>query len=77
MPEENNNIDAKQVAQQRNIANNTNNVRAAADIASKVDHPYAKAAGLAVKAADKISGGKENDSKTNSYRITKKIKKQI
>ena len=61
MPEENNNIDAREIQKQRNVANNTNNVRAAADIASKVDHPYAKAAGLAVKAADKMSGGKASE----------------
>lgn len=61
MSEENNNVNAVQAAQQRNVANNANNVRAAAEIASKVDHPYAKAAGTAIKAADKISGGKASE----------------
>ncbi len=46
---------------QRNIANNANNVRVAADVASKTSNPYAKAAGTAIKAADKISGGKASE----------------
>lgn len=47
--------------QNRNVANNVNNVRAAADIASKTNNPYAKAIGGAVKAADKLSGGKASE----------------
>ena len=61
MPEKNNDMNAEQAALQRNVTNNANNVRAAAEIASKTDHPYAKAAGMAVKAADKISGGKASE----------------
>ena len=69
-----------QTKKQRNVANNANLVRNAADIASKTNHPYAKAIGGAVKAADKISGGKASEklgkvlnhaNKTNPYgRIT-------
>ena len=61
MPEENNKENAVQAAKQRNIANNTNNVRVAADVATKTANPYAKAAGLAVKATDKMSGGKASE----------------
>lgn len=50
-----------EVQKRRNVANNANNIRAAADIASKTNNPYAKAAGTAVKVADKISGGKASE----------------
>ena len=39
-------------------ANNTKNVRNAADVAIASKNPYAVAAGAAVKAADKVTGGK-------------------
>jgi len=61
MAEENGVMDAKKAATERNVANNTNNVRAAADIAANTNNPYAKAAGMAVKAADKMSGGKASE----------------
>jgi len=61
MNEENNEMDARQAAMQRNVANNANNVRMAAEIASKTSNPYAKAAGTAIKAADKLSGGKASE----------------
>lgn len=61
MSEENSVIDAKKAETQRNVANNANNVRAAAEIASKTNNPYAKAIGEGVKMADKISGGKSSE----------------
>jgi len=68
MPEENLNqnntqkmLSDAEVQRRRNVANNANNVRLAADVAAKTDHPYAKAAGLAVKAADKLSDGKASE----------------
>jgi len=57
VPEENQ-LTQAEIQKQRNVANNANNVRVAADIASKSANPYAKAIGAAVKAADKLSGGK-------------------
>lgn len=50
-----------QAKKQRNINNNAKNIRAAADIASKTNNPYAKAIGTAVKTADKFSGGKASE----------------
>lgn len=50
-----------QTQKERNISNNANNIRAAADMASNSSNPYAKAIGGAVKAADKISGGKSSE----------------
>lgn len=61
MSEENNNMSAQQAALQRNVSNNANNVRAAADIAANTSNPYAKAAGTAVKVADKLSDGKASE----------------
>ena len=61
MPEESNQIIENQTANQRNVANNSKNIRAVADMASKTSNPYAKTAGLAVKTADKISGGKASE----------------
>ena len=77
MPEENNAANSQQAKTQRNIANNANNIRAAADIASKTSNPYAKAAGMAVKAADKISGGKASEKMgkaLNSFMKTQGLK---
>lgn len=54
-------VSKKQEQRQRNINNNANNIRAAADIASKTNNPYAKAIGEGVKIADKISGGKSSE----------------
>lgn len=50
-----------EVQRRRNVANNANNVRLAADVASKTSNPYAKAAVTAVKIADKISDGKASE----------------
>lgn len=51
----------KAMEKQRNIQNNANNVKVAADVAANSANPYAKAAGMAVKAADKLSGGKASE----------------
>lgn len=65
MPEENmnqeNTLSNAEMQRMRNVAHNTNNVRLAADVASKIDHPYAKAAGTAVKVADKLTDGKASE----------------
>ncbi len=68
MPDENLNQNAEQkmlsdaeVQRRRNVANNANNVRLAADVAANTANPYAKAAGLAVKTADKLSDGKASE----------------
>ena len=53
--------DAERLKKQQEATQNANNVRAMADIASKTANPYAKAAGAAVKAADKITGGKSSE----------------
>ena len=50
-----------EVQRRRNVANNANNVRLAADVAANTANPYAKAAGTAVKVADKVSGGKASE----------------
>ncbi len=42
-------------------ANNTKNVRNAADVAIASKNPYAMAAGAAVKGADKVTGGKASE----------------
>ena len=66
-----------EVQRRRNVANNANNVRLAADVASNTANPYAKAAGIAVKAADKISGGKASEKlgkALNSYMKTQGLK---
>ena len=66
-----------EVQRRRNVANNANNVRLAADVASKTANPYAKAAGVAIKTADKISGGKASEKlgKTlNTYMKTQGLK---
>lgn len=74
MSEENNGMSMQQTAKQRNDANNANNVRAAAEVASKIDHPYAKAAGEAVKLADKVTGGKASEKIGKN--LTKVLKRQ-
>ncbi len=43
---------------QRNDENNAKNIKNAADVAIATKNPYAVAAGTAVKAADKLTGGK-------------------
>lgn len=50
-----------QLEKQRNIKNNTNNIKNAADVAIASKNPYGVAIGGAVKAADKISGGKTTE----------------
>lgn len=45
----------------RSNANNANNIRNAADVAIASKNPYAVAAGGAVKAADKLTGGKASE----------------
>ena len=45
----------------RDTRNNTNNVKAAAEVASKSANPYAKAIGEGIKVADKITGGKASE----------------
>ena len=51
----------KQAQEARANANNANNIRNAADVAIASKNPYAMAAGAAVKAADKITGGKSTE----------------
>lgn len=46
---------------QRDSANNANTIRNAAEVASKVNNPYAKAIGEGIKAADKLTGGKSSE----------------
>ena len=46
---------------ERSNANNTRNVRNAADVAMASGNPYAMAAGAAVKGLDKISGGRASE----------------
>lgn len=51
--------DAPQKSQDEiNAENNANNLRNAAEVAANSSNPYAKAAGHAVKAVDKFTGGK-------------------
>lgn len=47
--------------QERNVANNTNTIKNAADVAIASKNPYAMAAGAAVKAADKLTKGKSSE----------------
>lgn len=58
--EGNEQIDASS-QKQRNIQNNADNVRNAADVAIATKNPYAAAAGATVKAADKLTGGKSSE----------------
>ena len=62
-----------EVQKRRNVANNANNIRAAAEFASKTNNPYAKAIGTAVKAADKISGGKASENLGNALNTANKF----
>ena len=57
VPDENQMTKA-QTQKQRNVANNANNVRVLADVASKTGDPTIAAIGTAVKTADKLTGGK-------------------
>ncbi|MBQ2946905.1 MAG: C39 family peptidase [Bacilli bacterium] len=59
---EENQLTEADILKQRKIESNANNVRALADMASKTSNPYAKAAGIAVKGADKLTGGKSSES---------------
>lgn len=52
---------AEMTQDERNIKNNTENLRNAADVAIATKNPYAMAAGAIVKAADKITGGKSTE----------------
>ena len=54
-------LEEMQAKKARNDANNANTIKNAAEVASKTNNPYAKAAGEAVKMADKISGGKASE----------------
>ncbi len=53
--------DQEMTKDERNIKNNTQNIRNAADVAIATKNPYAVAAGAAVKAADKLTGGKSSE----------------
>lgn len=53
--------EAKKAQEQRNAANNTETLRNAADVAIASKVPHAVAAGAAVKAADKLTGGAATD----------------
>lgn len=58
---------------EKNAANNANTLLNAAEVASKTDNPYAKAIGTAVKAADKISGGKSTEKLGKVMNVTNKM----
>ncbi len=53
--------DDRDAQRERANQNNANNIRNAADVAIATKNPYAVAAGAAVKAADKITGGKSTE----------------
>lgn len=55
------NEDKEMSQERRNIQNNSNNIRNAADVAIATKNPYAMAAGESVKVADKITGGKSTE----------------
>ena len=57
MENENNEISQRE----KNIQNNANNIRNAADVAMASNIPHAAAAGAAVKTADKLSGGEASE----------------
>lgn len=46
---------------ERNVQNNVNNIKNAAEVAKASGNPYAVAAGVAVQAADKVTGGKSTE----------------
>ncbi len=58
---------------ERNDQNNANNVRNAAEVAIASKNPYAMAAGAAVKAADKVTGGKASEKIGKSITRANKI----
>ena len=58
---ESSNSGDKEAQDARANANNAKNIRNAADVAIASKNPYAMAAGAAVKAADKITGGKSTE----------------
>ena len=64
----------REAQKERDTQNNANNIRNAADVAIASKNPYAMAAGGAVKAADKITGGKSTEAlgkaMTNANRVT-------
>ena len=51
----------EKLQEQRNTANNANNVRNASSVAMASGVPHAMAVGAAVKAADKVTGGKSSE----------------
>ena len=61
MAYEANRSDDKELEKQRNDQNNANNVKNAANVAMASKVPHAVAAGAAVKAADKLTGGKASE----------------
>ena len=65
--------DDKEAEKERANANNANNIRNAADVAIATKNPYAMAAGAAVKAADKITGGKSTDALAKGMTTANKI----
>ena len=54
-------MDEKELEEALNSANNTNNIRNAADVAIASGEAHAVAIGSAVKAADKVTGGKATE----------------
>ena len=52
---------AKDMDEERNIQNNANNIRNAADVAIASKNPYGVAAGGAIKVADKLTKGKSSE----------------
>ena len=57
----NSNNNAEMSQDERNAKNNANNIRNAAKVAQSTGNPYAVAAGKAVQAADKLTGGKSSE----------------
>ncbi len=66
-------IEEKKQEDQRNIQNNANNIRNAADVAIATKNPYAVAAGAAVKGADKLTHGKSTELVGNAMNRANKI----
>jgi len=66
-------MSAAETQKNRNVANNANAVRVAADVASKSGNPYAVAAGKAVQVADKITGGKASEKLGKSINTVNKL----
>ncbi len=59
--EENNNVDKERIQRQIEAHNNANNIRNAANLAASSKNPYVRAAGGALKAADKLTNGKASE----------------